>query len=564
MRKSIAIILALITITLAIPAFAELQNVTVGGELRLRGNYWDGGMGSDLDALGATHHYNPLFVGPWNLIGRYFNWNNAGQATLRWPQYGAGRVAAFSPRFAWNDDNFSTTFVEERTRLNIRADFTDQVSAFIEFDSSDIWGDDFRSNYLTGADGAAATINDVELYQGYIEANEMFGQPLRVRIGRQEMKFGSGWLVGTEDAMAGPLFQGLSFDAIRATYTLDQLTLDAFWSKLAERAGLEEDGDTDFYGFYASYTGIENLTLDAYYLLVRDAQKQDQTSVGTNGYINEWLEKLASVDQYDPTYLNTIGIRGAGKYGAIDFEAEIAYQFGNADAVGRYSQSPIFGVGNVLYGDDGADFGNWGAHGEVGYAFDYNCHPRIFLGAAYYGGEDNRDVNFNEWLRAAIWPWGRYFSKEASVSFNRLFSDTHYSHFLDAMADVSNLWLVTGGVMAAPTENVKVRLGVSYYQALDTFQTPQYWGVAGTRNGSIFATPFWFTRDNSSDLGWETNLCVVYNYTQDLSFDVGYSHFFTGKGLKEGNYINSNGNEFNGGSKGDDANYFYVQTLVKF
>ena len=548
MRKLTALVIAAVVIAIAIPATAELQNVLVGGKLQIRGNWMDNAGSPE-----TANHYNPLFAAPWN-IGRFF----AAEANpfLRWRADGAGRVAALSG-YGWNNDNFNTASVSQRTRLNVRADFTDQVSAFVELDSNDTWGDarDFRSNYLTGADFPSVTGDDVEFHQSYIEANEMFGQPLRLRIGRQELKFGSSWLVGANEN--GPRFTGLSFDGIRATYTLDQFAIDAFWAKLAETVGFEEDGDTDFYGIYASYTGIENITLDAYYFLVRDAFSREQVvNTGTiAGYVNEWFEKWAGVDDYEPTYLNTIGLRGAGTYGPVDFEAEIAYQFGNADAVG------VGAFGGAAYGDDSADFGQVGANLEVGYTFDCNYQPRVFLGAAYFGGEDNRDVNFGEWVRAAFFP---YFSKEASVSFNRLFSDKQYSNFIDVNSDLSNVWLITAGVSAAPTESVKVNLKATYFEALDTFQTIQYWNVAGTRIVPVFPFPFWFTRDNSSDLGWEVDLSAVYNYTEDLTFEVGYSHFFTGEGLKEGNFVNANGLAFNGGSADDDANYFYAQTCVKF
>ena len=555
MRKTFILSIAVVLIALAIPAFAELQNVIVGGSLQMRGNWWDGASGSDLDAAGISHHSNPLFVAPWDIAGRFFTFNNAAQANLRWNADGAGRVAAVSPRFGWNDDNFNNAFVEQRTRLNVRADFTDQVSAFVELDSYDIWGQDFRSNYINGADGVANSVDDVEVYQAYIQTEDMFGQPLRLRIGRQEMKFGSTFLVGAGDS--GPYFTGLSFDGIRATYTLDQLAIDAFWTKLAERSGLEEDGDVDFYGLYASYTGIENVTLDAYYFLVRDARELSQTSANGTilGYVNSYFERAAGVDDYDPTYLNTIGLRGAGTYGPVDFEAELAYQFGEADAFGVNSYA------GALYGDDSANFGTWGGNFEVGYTFDINYQPRVFLGGAYFGGEDNRDVNFGEWVRAAFFP---YFSKDASVSFNRLFSFKQYSNFLDLNLDLSNVWLLRTGVTVSPTESVKVNLTATYFEALDTFETLRYWQIAGTRVVPFFPLPFWSTSDNSSDLGWEVALNAHYNYTEDLGFEVGYAHFFTGEGLKDGNFINSNGSEFNGGSKDDDANYFYAETSIKF
>ncbi|MCX5757376.1 MAG: alginate export family protein, partial [Candidatus Hydrogenedentes bacterium] len=150
-----------------------------------------------------------------------------------------------------------------------RADFTDNVSAFIELDSYGDWGDGFRSNYLTGVDSRPAGTNSVEVYQAYIEEKEMWGTGLKARIGRQEIKLGSGWLIGAGNK--APYFYGLSFDALRLTYATDQFSIDGIAAKLAENSPASEDGDIDLYGLYGSYLGIENITLDAYALMVRDA-----------------------------------------------------------------------------------------------------------------------------------------------------------------------------------------------------------------------------------------------------------------------------------------------------
>ena len=144
MRKSILIIAAVLMVAVTIPAFAELQNVTVGGALRIRGN-----------------------------------WNHGDDL--------AGRP---NP-----DDNIS--FVEQRTTVNVKADFTDMVSAYIELENYGAWG---RND-----DG-------VDVYEAYIEANEMYGHSLRLRIGRQELVFGSEFLLGNESSNS--LFMGLSYDAI--------------------------------------------------------------------------------------------------------------------------------------------------------------------------------------------------------------------------------------------------------------------------------------------------------------------------------------------------------------
>src|SRR5690606_35226387 len=221
-----------------------------------------------------------------------------------------------------------------------------------------IWGEDFRSDYLTGTDFRQGHGDgDVEIFQSYIELNESFSFPLRVRIGRQALSFGSEWLVGTNDARS--FFTGLSFDGIRATWATDVYSVDAFWSKLAENSPIEEDGDVDFYGVYASYYGIDDITIDAYWLFIRDAIGVEDTTNINLGIFDfpQVIEDLFGVDDYSVTKLHTVGLRGAGTYGAFDFELEGAFQFGEADAAGF-----LYRVGT--YGDDSADWNEWAINAE--------------------------------------------------------------------------------------------------------------------------------------------------------------------------------------------------------
>jgi len=256
-------------------AWAELQNVEISGDLRIRGNYYR------------------------------------------------------------NDSFPNQAFVEQRTRLGVKADFTNDVSSFVELDSYSNWGENFRSNYLTGIDNRGTA--DVSLYQAYIEARNLWGTPLALRVGRQELKFGDQWLVGVNDASS--LFRGLSFDAIRLTYKADQFSVDAVASKLAETFQNFGKGDTDFYAVYASCTAIEGQTFDAYWMYVRD----DGALLATG----------------NPVDIHTVGLRGAGTIASFDYKAEVAYQFGSVD--GLPSACP-FGFGTA-----DTDYGAFGANAEVGY-----------------------------------------------------------------------------------------------------------------------------------------------------------------------------------------------------
>ena len=208
---------------MTVPAFAELQNVEVGGKIEVYGAWY-----SDFYEVDGATRISDLF-----LFGRPI-----------------GPGGTFSGIRAGDGGN-NLDYVLQRDRLHVSADFTDHVAAFIEFDTSDTWGSDFQSDYMTGRDFRHDSSGGLEVHQGYIEASEIFGSPIAARIGRQELEFGSGWMVGADP---GPdPFAPRSFDAIRLTYETAAFTIDAWWSKLSENGAAEEDGDVDFYGVYGTF-----------------------------------------------------------------------------------------------------------------------------------------------------------------------------------------------------------------------------------------------------------------------------------------------------------------------
>jgi len=505
-------------------SLAELQNVEVGGVIRIRGNYYSAPATGD----------NP-------------NRPNAG---LRYPA-APGRPAITSI-FSWDDDGSGYSAIEQRTKISVKADFTQDVSAFVELDSYDIWGEDFRSpNYITGADGRANSGDDVEIYQAYIDVDKTFGLPVHLRIGRQELQLGNGFLLGNNDS--GKVFYtGLSFDALHLVYTpIDKLNIGAIGAKLVERTGIESDGDVDLYSLYAHYEGLKDTVLEACWIFVRDARS---LSDNRGSIAQEWLEDTFGVDDYGVTNLHTISIRGAGtidafEIGKFDYNAELAYQFGNADQAGQTFN--LAGAGGFsLYGDDSAKWNVWAGNAEIGYAFNTKFTPRIYVGGVYLGGEDNRKHDFWDTLAAAVYP---FYKQRASISFNRLFSNFEYSNFIDS-TDLSNCWIARLGASANPIEKLTANVGVSYFQAVEGFDAP---------HSNLPLLAFW-TKKNSKELGWETLLSAKYDYTENLSFEAGWGHLFAGDGLTKGSFSLANGLGFTGGTDDKDADYLYAETKLAF
>ena len=78
-------------------AIAELQNVEVGGELRIRGRYWNNVNSSVPAPRFSDGALKGRSLGPFGAIGR----------------------------FAWDDKDSGLSFIEQRTALHVNASFTE-------------------------------------------------------------------------------------------------------------------------------------------------------------------------------------------------------------------------------------------------------------------------------------------------------------------------------------------------------------------------------------------------------------------------------------------------------
>ena len=512
----VALAILLMIVVLALPAFGELQNVEIGGSVELYGAWYS----KFYEPSGSAIRI-PGFYLPGRPIG---------------PTGTASSVRA-------NGTGIAPAYTNERTRLHVRADFTDNVSAFVEMDSVTTWGDDFRSNYITGTDFRNLSPGAFDLYQSYIDITEVGGLPLQLRLGRQELTFGKGWLVGV-NPNPDP-FTSLSFDAVRATYDFGAGTVDAWWSKLAENSPREQDGDVDFYGVYTTFKPVLGISFDAYWMLIRDARAKNDTNFA---WFPERVEDALGVDNYDVTNLHTVGLRAVGKLRGIDWDVEAAYQFGSADAIGALFKP-------TAYGDDSARWNTWAGRIELGYTFESKFTPRVYLNTAYYDGEDKRSLSFRQWLD----PFDR---PQASVSFNRLFSDYQQDSILDGSM-LTNYWIARLGVQAAATPSIQLGADIAYMGVVAPFERPASFRLGRWLVPIATALSFWDVA-GAKDLGWETTVSASYSYTENLRFDFAWSHYFTGPAIRDGAFIDFNGLSYIGGLGKDDVDYLYFLTVVSF
>lgn len=188
------------------------------------------------------------------------------------------------------------------------------------------------------------------LYQGYVEGVLPGVKGISLKAGRQELVYGSTFLLG-----ADTFFDGLSFDAAKVSWKpSEKLSLDLFGGQYVKKWAGDIEGK--LYGIYATYVSRETLSVDLYGF--RDTGGAGETHVG---------------GEHEVTY--SVGTRlSTGSVKSVAFEVEPVYQFGRKAR-------------------DGASHNSISAYG--GHA-DLTIDPalgrysgKIFLSYAYGSGDGN-------------------------------------------------------------------------------------------------------------------------------------------------------------------------------
>lgn len=144
--------------------------------------------------------------------------------------------------------------------------------------------DDFRAN----------------LYQAYVDVSAPTSLAASVRAGRQELVYGSGFILSND-----PFNDGLSYDALRLQLKpAPSLTIDLLWGKYASLYVDRTKGDLS--GIYATYALNDDTAVDLYSF--RDTGSQDG---------------ISSL----PLYI--WGTRLTTKYGPVSVELEPVYESGS-------------------------------------------------------------------------------------------------------------------------------------------------------------------------------------------------------------------------------------------
>ena len=230
-----------------------------------------------------------------------------------------------------------------------------------------------------------------------VKTIDVLDKPVYVRVGRQELSFGSQRLVSPPDwANVRRTFQG-----VRAFRTSETFDVDVFWTRpVVPNAGDLNtwDRNQDFYGVWTTYRPQKGQSVDAYYL----------------GLSNRNDVRQQGIDRA-PFHVHTVGGRYSGdKDGGLLWDFEAALQFGDRGGANIFAGMATAGLGYHLKdaplnptfwayydyasGDNSPNAGNFGTFNQL-FPFGHQ-----YMGWADLVGRQNiHDFNLHLYLYPTNW-----------------------------------------------------------------------------------------------------------------------------------------------------------------
>ncbi|MFH1248332.1 MAG: hypothetical protein V1490_04205 [Candidatus Omnitrophota bacterium] len=343
--------------------------------------------------------------------------------------------------------------IKIKTQLWGKADFDKDTSIYLRLANENLAYFYFEGTSGAHVDKSASKKgyhydpNEIFVDNLYLDVKNVLGNPVDLRIGRQDLggQYGEGFLI--TDGTAGDGGRSGYFNAIKASWKINKAnTLDLIYINnprdeeylpLINRMGLTYAGSsladkymsqnlvaTDEEGFvvYLKNKDVKNLNLEAYYMFKTEAKEG-----GSGVYFGE------------KTKLSTVGSYAKYSFAPYTLRTQLAYQFGD------YGSEDRTGVGGYLYLDrDLKDIiKTWS--------------PSVTLGGIYLSGQDRKTPENEGWDPL----WSKYPWISDSYIFT-LLGETGTNAYW------TNLGAIRGIVNLKPTSKSGVMLAYTYMRAIET------------------------------------------------------------------------------------------------
>jgi len=376
-------------------------------------------------------------------------------------------------------------------RVRIDADLTDNVATTVRLLNERVWGDE--------ADAVSSTGIGLDL--AYVTLKEFLYSPLTMIVGRQELRYGNGLIIGDPDTNAiastssalpttlKDLSVRKAFDAVKAVLNYDPLVVDLVYAKIEENTTTTSD-DVRLMGLNAAYALRKDLLTEGY-LWSRD-REFGSTGIGILAGNGERLNVLGTRAVYTGIQDLTLGLEGAWQFG--DHLAETG-----------------------LYPDERRTTANNYKSKVNAYAIQLTSNyviprmkkysPAVNFSYTRLSGDKDRSISDNY------------------TGWNPMFEDQAGGTIFNRIVGYSNAQLINLGGSMKPMDDVTVKLDWYNIRLLQTFNT----AADATRDLSgIGADTDATIKGDKSHLADEVDLNLIYDYTEDVQIGLNAGMYIPG------------------------------------
>lgn len=314
----------------------------------------------------------------------------------------------------------------------------------------------------------------------YVTLKEFLYSPLNLTIGRQEIKFGNGLIIGKSGAAMGTtniptdLSERRAFDALRATLNYDPLVVDLVYAQVKQSTSVDRN-TISLAGINANYALNKKVNLSGYYFLKKD---------NNNGLGRGKVDKVNTVG----------GLVSATPVENLTTSLEAAYQFGRNDTSITTQKK----------------HDAWALQAMADYTFaKVKTTPKIGASWTYLSGGTNGDTRNDGW--------------------DSMFYDQALNGITYALLPFTNMNVFNLKASCKPVEDVTLSAVYGYY---DVAQKPAA-GTTLTSPASYDGSTSYLstTYTGKRHLGDALDITATYDYTEDVQFALTGGMFNPGRAI---------------------------------
>jgi hypothetical protein len=390
-----------------------------------------------------------------------------------------------------------------QVRLRVDSDLTDNVAATVRLLSEKEWGTEADSS------NGKADNTEVDIDLAYVSLKEFLNSPTTITIGRQELKYGHGLIIGDPDTnglAAGhgttarylsntldDLSMRKSFDAVKVVLNYDPLVIDLVGAQIDENQ-VEMDDDVMLTGANVGFNIADGINSEAY---IWQRTRQQVTTGSSNGKDENLRTAGARVglSQIENVYL---GLEGAFQFGD-HIGTALLYPNDNTANLGKNRKVTAYAIQAVAsIGLPGIDF-----------------TPTIGGSWTYLSGDD--------WQSTA----------DTYRGWDPMFEDQSGGTLYNKILGYTNAQIINLNGSLKPMEDVTLAVNYWYLMLNEPFASS---GAPVSVNLSgVAGDPTYLMKTDKKDLCQEVDLMLTYEYTEDVQFSLNTGAFLPGKAFDDAN-----------------------------